>query len=105
MEKIKAIVKRADEPYGHMTYVSNTLKNLQKHVGGNIEAVTLGGGLVLLCDEEGRINGKPYNCTIFPTKMALMTFFGDIVIVGADEDEFTDVPISLENWKKFYLEV
>ena len=36
MAKIRAIVKRTDEPVGHVCNVSNTLKNLQKLVDGNI---------------------------------------------------------------------
>ena len=66
MGKIKSIVKRADEEYGHMTWISNTLENLQRTVGGYIETVTLPGGVVIICDEEGRIKGKPFNCVSFP---------------------------------------
>ena len=104
MGKIKAIVKRTDEEYGHMTWISNTLENLQRTVGGYIETVTLPGGVVIICDEEGRIKGKPFNCVIFPHSMAArVDFYGDIIAVGADADEFSDVPIALKLWKQIFL--
>ena len=104
MRKIKAIVKRTDEEYGHMTWISDTLENLQKHVGGHIETVTLPGGVVIICDEEGRITGKPFNCVIYPHALAAkIDFYGDIIAVGADGEEFADVPIDMKLWKRVYL--
>jgi len=55
MAKIKVIIKRPDEQYGHMTYISNTLKNLQRTVEGYIEVVPLRSDLVMICNEEGRL--------------------------------------------------
>ena len=104
MKKIRAIVKRTDEPIGHVTAISDTLENLQKHVGGHIEAVTMPAGVVILCDEEGRINGKPFNCAIYPHAIAAkIDFYGDIVAVGTDGEEFADIPIDFKTWKKIYL--
>ena len=93
MNKIKAIVKRPDEKIGHMTFISNTLENLQKTVGGYIEAVTFG-DMVILCDEEGRIKKKESNCKIGRT-----TFVGTIIAVGSNGEEFSDVPIDMTGWK------
>ena len=95
MGKIKVIIKRTDEEVGHVTNISNTLENFQKHVGGYIETVTLKDGVVIVCDEEGMLKGKPRNCTINGG-----AFVGDIVVVGVDGDEFADVPISLAEWKE-----
>jgi hypothetical protein len=104
MRKIKAIVKRADEPIGHMTWISDTLENLQKHVGGYIETVTLPGGVVVICDEEGRLKGYEHCCTIFPSQVGAIEFVGEIVVVGTDGDEFGDIPIDFQTWKQIYLE-
>ena len=93
--KIKAIIKRPDEKAGHMTWVSNSLKNLQTHVEGRIEAVTIKPGVVVVCNEEGRLKGMPYCCTAED-----VPFVGTIIAVGAEGDEFTDVPISLKEWKE-----
>ena len=104
MRKIKAIVKRADEEFGHMTWISNTLKNLHNTVGGYIETFTLPElGIVIICNEEGRIRDLPYCCTFWDpdeeTTKPVTNFFGDIIVCGIDGDEFADIPITLKEWK------
>ena len=42
--------------------IDNTLKALQAEVGGYIETVTITSDAVIICNEEGRILGLPYNC-------------------------------------------
>lgn len=103
MGKIKAIVKRADEEVGHMTWISNTLENLQRIVGGYIETVTMRKTrddvpIVVICNEEGLLDGLPINCTA-----GGVLLHGDIAIVGVDGDEFTDVPIDFKTWKSDWL--
>lgn len=103
MNKIKAIIKRPDERHGHVSWISNSLENLQQAVGGYIEAVTLTAysiagkpiGLVVICDEEGRLKGKEYNCEI-----AGVDFVGEILLVGSDGDELTDCPIAWGEYKR-----
>lgn len=90
MGMISAITKRPGQPPRHVN-VSNKLETLQKNVGGYIECVRLATNLVILCDEEGRLKNKPFNCTICG-----YGFWGDILIVGADEDEFADLPVKYE---------
>ena len=98
--KIEVIIKRTDEEIGHKTAISNTLKNLQTHVGGYIECVTLSPELVIICNEEGRIRNLPYNCRI-----AGVDFYGDIIIAGVDGEEFGNIPISFKTYKKLLLGV
>lgn len=98
-KKIKVIIKRPEEPAGHMTWISDTLKNLQTHVEGNIETLTLASDMVVICNEEGRIRNLPYNCTI-----ENHDFVGTIILAGVDGDEFADVPISLAEFKRFWLD-
>lgn len=43
--------------------IENTLPALQDVVGGYIETVSFGKYLVV-CDEEGRLKGKPENCVV-----------------------------------------
>lgn len=47
-----------------LTDIDNTLEAFQKNVEGYIEAVTLTEELVIVCNEEGRIQSLPYNCTV-----------------------------------------
>ena len=70
--------------------IDNTLEALQKAVGGFIEAIyyrTDGELYAVLCDEEGRLYDKPYNCDVQG-----ISFVGTILIVGVDGEEFTDAP-------------
>ena len=105
MRKIKAIVKRADEEYGHMTAISDTLENLQRTVGGYIQTFPVDEKNVIICNEEGWIRDLPYNCTLFDDKSLLglrthlQTFYGDIIVVGVDGEEFADVQIDLKRWR------
>lgn len=74
----------------------NTLEAFQDAVGGYIEAVTLCTDLVLICNEEGRIRGLPYNTTI-----AGCQFFGPVLAVGTKGVEFSSlkaqhIPMVLE---------
>ena len=95
--KIKAIVKRPDEEYGHMTWISNTLENLQKTVEGYIETVTIASNCVIICNEEGRLKGLPHNCTICG-----VDFVGTIIICGIDGDEFDDFPLDFKDYKRIF---
>lgn len=97
MGKIKVIVKRPDEKYGHVTNISATLENLQKTVDGYIETLTLP-GFTIICNEEGIEEGilldLHYNCNV-----AGFMLFGTIIVAGTQGDEFADVGISFEEWK------
>lgn len=93
--KIKAIIKRPDEEIGHMTNISLTLENLQKTVGGYIEPYPLGDGLVMLCDEEGKIKGYEPNLWIGQELIV-----GTVIICGVSGEEFNDIPINFQTWKK-----
>lgn len=66
--------------------IPNTLEELQAAVGGYIETVTIASDVVIICNEEGRLQGLPHNCRIFG-----VDFFGPILIAGVDEDEFSDL--------------
>lgn len=96
MEKIRAISKRPGCP-PRSVWVSNTLENLQTAVGGYIETVTLAADLCVICDEEGRLKGKPHNCAI-----AGVDFVGDILLVGVKDGKFADLPISYRQAKEAF---
>lgn len=98
MAKIRAIVKRTDEPVGHVTNISNTLKNLQKLVDGNIETVRITDSVILICNEEGVILDLPRNLTVGHPPF-YHTIMGDIVVVGVDGEEFCDCPLDFSTWK------
>ena len=84
MERIKIGVKPVGK-HVHTECVTNDLKSLQNIVGGYIESYTVAEDLAILCDEEGKIKGKPYNCTLCG-----QDFHGDICFVGIDGENFAD---------------
>lgn len=89
---MKVIAKNPGEPFREME-VDNTLEALQAFVQGYIETVTLFTDMCIICNEEGAIKGLPYNITILGLPLC-----GPILLVGTDEDEFCDAPLSLEQW-------
>ena len=94
MNKIKVIVKRTDEEYGHVTCISDRLENFQKIVGGYIQTVDLPKGLVCICNEEGKLLNLPKNF-IIPGDVIV----GDVILCGAADDVFCDIPVEFDYWK------
>lgn len=95
MQRIKVVVKRPDEPYGHCTNISNSLKNLQNTVGGYIEVVQLTPKIIAICNEDGKNLGLEKNFKI-PGDVLV----GTVIICGSDGEEFADLPIDFSTWKK-----
>lgn len=93
--KIKAIIKRPDEEFGHMTNISERLENLQNTVGGYIECVSPDPRIVIICNEEGKLIGLEPNMKI-PGDILC----GTIIVAGVSGEDFADVPISFEEWKQ-----
>ena len=98
MAKIRAIIKRADEQFGHVSNISASLKNLQKIVEGPIETVRVTDDTVIICNEEGNIQGLPKNITVGRVPFH-HTLVGDIVAVGVQAGEFVDCPLDFGTWK------
>ena len=68
--------------------IPHTLEEMQRVVGGHIQAVYPWKDLVaLVCDEEGLINGKSLNRYIMPGMVIAGTFF----ICGLGEEDFCDI--------------
>lgn len=95
-DKIKVLTKRPG-CIPRSVWVTNSLENLQNHVAGPIETVTLGEDLVVICNEEGRIHGMPHNCVI-----GGVDFCGNIIIAGVAEDEFSDIPFEVKEMKLLF---
>ena len=99
--KVRVIIKRPDEEFGHVTNISPSLKNLQNTVGGYIEMVTLhtfswGDRILIICDEEGRLKGKEHNCGV-----AGIDFVGDIICAASNaEGELIDLKMDFAHWEK-----
>lgn len=77
--------------------IENELKPLQKAVGGYIETLTLEDDWTIVCNEEGRLRGLPWNVRMFG-----LNLYGTILFIGVDGPEFTDCPLTLEDLRDLY---
>ena len=87
---MRALYKTPNDQGFREIIVPNKLEPIQKLVGGHIESVTMAEDAAILCNEEGKVIGMPYNCEYLG-----IDFNGTILIVGVDGDEFTDCPWSV----------
>jgi len=113
-KKIKCIVKRPDEQFGHVTWISDSLENLQKTVGSYIETVSIADHeLVLIVNEEGKFRDMPYNFSALCSAHAYDAYvewreqlFGTVIVCGTSptKDTFEDIPIDFNEWKALLCE-
>lgn len=97
--KIRVIIKRSDEKYGHVTYMSNTLGAFQKAVGGPIETVRITDDAICIVNEEGKLRNLELN--FYMGELPFMEpIVGTAVIVGTDGEEFSDCPLDFKIWKR-----
>lgn len=91
---IKVIIKHPGFiPY--INWIPNELSALQDIVGGYIEVVKLFSDVIVVCNEEGKLKGMDYNCTIWGED-----FVGDIFFCGVDGEDFVDIPFDMKTMKK-----
>lgn len=84
-QKLTVVVKCVGkEP--EVTEIENTLFEMQVIVGGYIEAVYMFDGVVLICDEEGKIKNRPANF-----KLGRDIVVGDVFFVGTKGEDFTSL--------------
>lgn len=95
-DKIRVLSKRPGQP-PRSVWMANSLENFQTAVGGYIETYTIAKNLAIICNEEGKLLGLPYNCNICGED-----FVGDIVFVGVDGEQFTDLPVDYKTLKKLF---
>ena len=94
--KISVIIKEPGGKPRHV-HVENSLENLQKIVGGYIETVTIAEDAVIICNEEGRLLGMPYCCTICE-----VDFVGPVILAGVSGEDLADWPISRQDTKRVF---
>lgn len=83
---MRAIVKRVGQS-PRVEDIKNDLQTLQELVGGYIECVMVGKGIVLVVNEEGKLDGLPAN---FPLGNDVIVGTAVFVANGFDGD-FTDL--------------
>lgn len=96
---MKAIIKEPGKK-PRITEIENNLTALQQAVGGYIETLTFTEDCCIICNEEGRLQGLPYNLTF-----GGMSFVGTVLFVGVAGDEFADLSERKINFLMQCLEV
>ena len=103
MAKIRVIIKEPGEPIGREVWIVNSLKSLQRIVGGYIEIVTIANGsdrIVLVCDEDGKNFGKEFNFRI-ETEERIEHIVGTAVICGENgKGDLASIPFDLKTWER-----
>ena len=79
---LRAVYVEPNKP-AYETEIENTLKALQRAVGGYIEAVSISDGISLVCNEEGKLDNLPGN-----RRIGIDIIAGSFVIVGNGEEDF-----------------
>ena len=98
---MKILYKAPGEALRSMV-IPNELGVMQQLVDGYIETITLLDDLVIICNEEGRINDMKKNFRID----ALNDFvFGPALFVGADGEEFCSIKEEHEKLIRGFFEM
>lgn len=84
--QILVVIKEPGQPPQVEPLFSNTLEAFQQAVGGYIECATITNDLVIICNEEGRLQRLPFNVGILGRG-----FVGTVVAAGVKGDEFASI--------------
>lgn len=79
--------RTGNENNGEIIEIKNELEPMQKFVGGYIEVVPMPNGLVIVCDEEGRLKNYPHSVDITVNNQTA-SFVGNVFVCGTDGEEF-----------------
>ena len=91
---MRAIIKEVGK-FPQIKEIENTLDTLKELVGGYIEVLRLDDDILLICNEEGKLQGLPPNFA-----MGNDVIVGTVVFVSFDgKEDFT----SLNDWQIEYL--
>lgn len=63
--------------------IENSLRSLQRAVGGYIQAVSNGDGTVIVCNEEGKLNSLPPN-----RRLVGDVLVGNFFVIGTEDVDF-----------------
>lgn len=84
--QILAVIKEPGQPPKVEPLFENTLEAFQQAVDGYIETVTVAEDVVIICNEEGRLRGLPFNVEVLG-----IGFVGTLIAVGVKDDEFASL--------------
>ena len=84
-------VEPGKEPY--VQEISGSLESLQKEVGGDIQAVYPDKDTAIICADEGKLMGMPFNRALRDEDGHIYdVLVGKFLIVGLGKEDFTSLP-------------
>ena len=98
------VVEPGKKPY--VKEITFSLESLQKEVGGDIQAIyPFHEPVALICDEEGKLNGKPLNRTLRDEDGQIYDVLaGPFLVVGLGEDRFSALePRLVEKFSEHFM--
>lgn len=98
MGKILVWLKEPGKKARHV-WISPSLANLQKTVGGYIESHQIATDLILLCDEEGRFKDYEPNVHVVGVE-----FVGTLLLVGQQGEDFSSCKLTPDQMRKMFPE-
>lgn len=89
------MIEPGKAPY--VTDIGNNLHSMQQAVGGHIQAVyPYEEAVVLICNEEGKLDGLPLNRALRDEDGDIYDIVaGNFFLAGIGEDDFIDLPDEL----------
>lgn len=103
MAKIRVIIKEPGEAVGEEVWIINSLRSLQKIVGGSIGIDTLANGsdrIVVVTDADGKLKNLTPNFRI-ETMERIDVIVGTAIICGAnDGGDLVSLPFDLATWRR-----
>lgn len=79
--------------------IDGTLESMQKLVGGYIECAYYFPEVILVCNDEGLINGMPFNRVVWRDGQAMAAIHGPFFLCESDGEKFAS--ISKKNARKY----
>ena len=103
MKKLRVLICEAGKA-PRVAEIEDTLKAKQEIVGGYIECIYLNDDVIMVCNEEGKLIGLPYNRPLFtPNGEFYDIVCGDCFIVGNDGEDFRSLTdAEIEEWNELY---
>lgn len=98
MEKIKCIFKEVNEKHGRVMYIPNNDEYVRNLFGGEFDVIPVFNDIKIICNEKSCFLGAPANFLAFISGLYDVVF-GTAIICSIKDGKFTDISISLEDWK------
>ena len=87
-------VEPGKEPY--VQEISGSLESLQHEVGGDIQAIYPDKDIAIICADEGKLMGMPFNRALRDEDGHIYdVLVGKFLIVGLGKEDFTSLPDKL----------